>query len=203
MSPRAEDDDRVSNFGYFLRFIMRKKRVRATQVATLLDWKASYVENLCYGTEEPPAEGEVERLIAALQCDRLEGDALRLFSTKKGGYIELRRQADELRADLFEKRGQLEEKIKEIEALRAEIERLKKGLGGNGRAGALAPVRGDETGAIPAADARSGEGSEALEVWEMLPSVDRKLVVWLARTGMIAKLREIFGTVRRAWEPKE
>jgi hypothetical protein len=190
---RTVDEDHVSNFGYFLRFVMRKKRLRAPQVASLLDWKTAYVEKILYGSEPPPAEGEVERLIVALRCDALEADGLRLFALPNGPHVGLRRQADERAAELFEARAALEEKEKEVASLRAQLARR--------AAGGAAAAKGDDEPTRPIrSDEMDEDRSRAYELWKQLLPSERALVFWLLEQGTIAHLVEVLG--RAGWKPQ-
>lgn len=189
MSKMTDDDALVSNFGYFLRFIMRKKRLRSPQVAALLGWSTTFVEKVLYGSESPPAEGEVERLIVALNCDALEADGLRLFSMPHGSYVSLRRQLDERTAEGFEAKGALEEAEKKLAALGVEVARLE-GAGEPKRDGDTRPISRDEL---------DGERAEAHHLWKQLLPTERALVLWLVESGMIARVREV--VEKAGWKP--
>ena len=189
------DDDRVTNFGYFLRFVMRKKKLRAAAVASLLGWDATYVENLMYGTVAPPSEGEVERLIHILQCEGADADALRLFSSGEQ-FVSLRRQLDERTAELFEKKAALEEKEKSLEALRAKVERLEAEIGclRAERPGSDAPQGppGDTTRLIDLKAARKIDrfAEEVIEFLGRATPDERLLLALLVRPGLVGKLLE-------------
>lgn len=184
---RVDDDERVSNFGYFLRFIMRKKRLRAPQVAALLGWRQTYVEKLTYGTEPPPDEDGVERLVAALNCDEVEADGLRLFSAAPGSYVGIRRRMDERAAELFEAKAALEERTTELEALKLELARLRERR-------AAPPEGGGAPGPAPV-------GSDGVALWKTLGAADRALVRWLIETGALAEIRALLGKAGFQAEP--
>ncbi len=148
--PQPQDEETggdLSNFSYFLRFLMRRKRLTSQALAASMDWAISYVQGLVTGQQPPPPPDRIERLVRIMRCDRAEGQILRFFADPLVSYVDLR----EL----------IEHKDEEIVHLKAALARHGVNFARGSAAAAAAGKGGADTGSssLPPAALASATGS--------------------------------------------